>query len=226
MASGVSKPCSGSTCSAGRAIRFRGSSLRLLIGHLLPLFSHRRANSEGLERAAAELVRGTNLEPRDLVRGLLAGEGDRQALEGSFALIQHNLENGVNTLQVHFAESRNTADARLVARAPQRLSKAPLTFNEDPYDQSRLRIAASPNRAELSLAANDGACHIDRTAAVISCCVSSLVRRQSALNPRETHHEHMSAHLDRDYRFRRARSALSRDPQWRHADRKHEEPGI
>jgi hypothetical protein len=31
---------------------------------------------EAPERAAAELLNGSNLEPRDLVRGLLANEGD------------------------------------------------------------------------------------------------------------------------------------------------------
>ena len=90
-----------------------------------------------LERAAAELLMGTNLKPREIVRGLLANEGDRQAIERGFALIQHNLENGINTLRVQFAEPRNTADARLIARALQRLSKAALIFNEDPGDQSR-----------------------------------------------------------------------------------------
>jgi hypothetical protein len=92
---------------------------------------------EALERAAAELLMGTNLEPREIVRGLLANEGDRQAIGRGFALIQHNVEAGISTLKVHFTGPRNTADARLVARALQRLSKAPLIFNEDPCDQSR-----------------------------------------------------------------------------------------
>jgi hypothetical protein len=88
---------------------------------------------EALERAAAELLMGTNLEPREIVRGLLANEGDRQAIE------------------VRFAEPRNTADARLIARALQRLSKAALIFNEDPGDQSRFadRRHAQPGRADF-----------------------------------------------------------------------------
>jgi hypothetical protein len=93
---------------------------------------------EALERAAEELVKGSNLGPPELVLGLLANEGDRQVLERGLALIQHNLENGINTLRLQFAEPRNTADARLVARALQRLSKALLIFNEDPGDQTRL----------------------------------------------------------------------------------------
>src|SRR5262245_16078888 len=104
-----------------------------------------------LEKAATELVKGTNLEPRDLVRGLLANEGDRQAIERGFALIQHNVEGGVSTLKVHLTGPRNTADARLVARALQRLSAAPLIFNEDPYDQSRFseRRQTQPGRADF-----------------------------------------------------------------------------
>jgi hypothetical protein len=106
---------------------------------------------EALERAAAELLMGTNLEPREIVRGLLANEGDRQSLERGFALIQHNLENGINTLRVQFAEPRNTADARLIARALQRLSKAALIFNEDPSDQTRLadRPQSQPSKADF-----------------------------------------------------------------------------
>ncbi len=38
-----------------------------------------------LEKAVVELVRGTNLSPEELVRGLLTNEGDRQALERGFA---------------------------------------------------------------------------------------------------------------------------------------------
>src|SRR5262245_28026441 len=87
---------------------------------------------EALERAAIELVKGTNLEPCALVRGLLANEGDRQALERGFGLIQHNLEHGINTLKVHLAEPCNTAEARVVSRVLQRLTKARLVFNEDP----------------------------------------------------------------------------------------------
>ena len=106
---------------------------------------------EALERAAAELLMGSNLEPREIVRGLLANEGDRQAIERGFALIQHNLENGINTLRVQFAEPRNTADARLIARALQRLSRAPLIFSEDPSDQSRFadRRQSQPGRADF-----------------------------------------------------------------------------
>src|SRR5262245_30184485 len=106
---------------------------------------------ETLKRAAAELPMGINLEPREIVRGLLANEGDRQALERGFALIQHNLENGINTLKVQFAEPGNTADARLVARALQRLSAAPLIFNEDPHDQGRFadRRQSQPGRADF-----------------------------------------------------------------------------
>src|SRR5262245_65311023 len=77
---------------------------------------------EALERAAAELLMGTNLEPRESIRGLLANEGDRQAIERGFAIMQHNVEAGINTLKVHFTGPRNTADDRLVARALQRLS--------------------------------------------------------------------------------------------------------
>src|SRR5262245_61674069 len=78
---------------------------------------------EALERAAIELVKGTNLKPRELVRGLLANEGDRQALERGFDLIQHNLEHGINTLKVHLTEPRNTPEARVISRALQRLTK-------------------------------------------------------------------------------------------------------
>jgi hypothetical protein len=81
---------------------------------------------ECIEGLDAQLPNCTNLEPREIVRGRLANEGDRQALERGFGLIQHNLENGINCLQVHFSGPRNTADARLVARALQRLCKAPL----------------------------------------------------------------------------------------------------
>jgi hypothetical protein len=98
---------------------------------------------EALERAAAELWMGTNIEPREIVRGLLANEGDRQALERGFALIQHNLENGINTLRVQFAEPGNTADARLVARALQRLSKAALIFNDD-FPRSKPVCGSAP----------------------------------------------------------------------------------
>ena len=106
---------------------------------------------EALERAAEELVKESNLEPRELVRGLLADEGDRQVLERGLALIQHNLENGINTLKVQFAEPRNTADARLTARALQRLSKALLIFNEDTGDQTRFadRRQSQPGRADF-----------------------------------------------------------------------------
>jgi hypothetical protein len=106
---------------------------------------------EALERAAAELVKGSNLEPRELVLGLLANEGDRQAIERGFALIQHNLENGISTLRVQFAEPRNTADARLIARALQRLSKAALNFNEDPGDRTRFadRCQSQPGKADF-----------------------------------------------------------------------------
>jgi hypothetical protein len=106
---------------------------------------------EALERAAEELLKGSNLEPRELVRGLLANEGDRQVLERVLGLIQHNLENGINTLRVQFAEPRNTADARLVARALQRLSKAALIFNEDPSDQTRFvdRKQSQPGKADF-----------------------------------------------------------------------------
>jgi hypothetical protein len=106
---------------------------------------------EALERAAAELLMGSNLEPREIVRGLLANESDRQAIERGFALIQHNVEAGINTLKVHFTGPRNTADARLVARALQRLSKAPLIFNDDPGDQTRFadRRQSQPGRANF-----------------------------------------------------------------------------
>jgi hypothetical protein len=106
---------------------------------------------EALERAAAELLMGTNLEPREIVRGLLANEGDRQALERGFALIQHNLQNGINSLNVQFAEPRNAADARLIARALQRLSKAALIFNEDPGDRTRFadRHQCQPGKADF-----------------------------------------------------------------------------
>ena len=106
---------------------------------------------EALERAAADLLKGSNLQPREIVRGLLANEGDRQALERSFALIQHNVEAGINTLKVHFIGPRNTANARLAARALQRLSKAPLIFNEDPSDHSGFadRRQSQPGRADF-----------------------------------------------------------------------------
>ena len=106
---------------------------------------------QALERAAEELVRGTNIAPRELVLGLFANEGDRQAIERRFALIQHNLEAGINTLRVQFAEPRNTAEARLVARALQRLSKARLIFNEDESDHSRFadREQRQPKRHEF-----------------------------------------------------------------------------
>jgi hypothetical protein len=42
---------------------------------------------EALERAAAELLLGTNLEPREIVRCLLANEGDRQAIEPGFVQV-------------------------------------------------------------------------------------------------------------------------------------------
>jgi|SRR5262245_52211905 len=48
---------------------------------------------------------------------LLANEGDRQAFERGVGLIQHNLELGINTHRVQFAEPRNTAEARLISRA-------------------------------------------------------------------------------------------------------------
>jgi hypothetical protein len=82
---------------------------------------------------------------------LLANESDRQAIERGFALIQHNVEAGINTLKVHFTGPRNTADARLVARALQRLSKAPLIFNDDPGDQTRFadRRQSQPGRANF-----------------------------------------------------------------------------
>lgn len=104
-----------------------------------------------LEKAATELVKGTNLKPRELVRGLLANEGDRQAIERGFALIQHNLEHGINTLRVQFAEPRNTAEARVISRALQRLSKARLIFNEDASDQSRFadRRQSQPGKADF-----------------------------------------------------------------------------
>lgn len=106
---------------------------------------------EALERAAAELLMGTNLEPREIVCELLASEGDRQAIERGFALIQHDVEAGINTLKVHFTGPRNTADARLVARALQRLSNAPLIFNEHPGDQTRFadRRQSQPGRADF-----------------------------------------------------------------------------
>src|SRR5262245_21149039 len=104
-----------------------------------------------LEKAAAELVRGTNLSPDELVRGLLANEGDRQAIERGFAQIQHNLEHGINTLRVQFAEPRNTAEARVISRALQRLSKARLIFNEDPHDLTRFadRRQSQPGKADF-----------------------------------------------------------------------------
>ena len=104
-----------------------------------------------LEKAAAELIKGTNLSPDLLVRGLLTGEADRQALERCFDLIRHNLTGGINSLEVFFAEPRDTAAARLVSRALQRLSKARLIFNDDPKDQSRFadRRQAQPGRAEF-----------------------------------------------------------------------------
>jgi hypothetical protein len=104
-----------------------------------------------LERGAVELLLGSNLQPREIVRGLLTNEGDRQAIERGFALIQHNVEAGINMLKVHFAEPRNTAEARLVARALQRLSRAALIFNEDPDDQTRFadRRKVQPGRADF-----------------------------------------------------------------------------
>jgi hypothetical protein len=72
---------------------------------------------EALERAAAELLNGSILEPRELVRGLSANEADRQALERGFGPIQHYLGARINALKVHSAELRNTAEARLVARS-------------------------------------------------------------------------------------------------------------
>jgi hypothetical protein len=104
---------------------------------------------EALERAAAELIRGTNLDPKELVRGLLANEGDRQVTERDFALIQHNLKHGINTLTVQFAEPGNTAEARLASRALQRLSKARLVFNEDESDLTKFadRKQSQPGRS-------------------------------------------------------------------------------
>jgi hypothetical protein len=106
---------------------------------------------EALERAAIELVKGTNLEPRELVRGLLANEGDRQALERGFGLIQHNLERGINTLKVYLAEPRNTPEARVISRGLQRLTKARLVFNEDPHDLTRFadRRQSQPGKADF-----------------------------------------------------------------------------
>src|SRR5262245_16167906 len=144
---------------------------------------------EALERAAAELLQGSNLTPRELVVGLLGNEADRQAIERGFAVIQHNLERGINTLRVQFSEPRNTAEARLVARALQRLSKARLVFNEDPHDQTRFADRRQSNLVELISAAKKGACRIGQTAAVVSCCVSSLVRRRVRVKPLETKHE-------------------------------------
>ena len=97
------------------------------------------------------IARGTNLSPEELVRGLLTNEGDRQALERGFGVIQHNLENGINTLRVQFAEPRNTAEARVVSRALQRLSKARLVFNEDPNDLTRFadRRQSQPGKADF-----------------------------------------------------------------------------
>ena len=63
---------------------------------------------EALEHAAEGLVKGSNLEPRQLVLALLANEGDRQVLERGLALTQHNLENDINTLKVQFAQPGNT----------------------------------------------------------------------------------------------------------------------
>jgi hypothetical protein len=129
---------------------------------------------EALERAAEELVKGSNLEPRELVRGLLADEGDRQVLERGLALIQHNLENGINTLKVQFAEPRNTADARLTARALQRLSKALMIFNEDTGAiKPASPIVVSSSRVALTSVAKNGAYRIGQIGAVVSCCVSS-----------------------------------------------------
>ena len=104
-----------------------------------------------LEQAAAELVKGTNVPPRELVLGLLSNEGDRQVLERDFGLIHHNLQAGINTLTVHLLEPKNTAEARIVARALQRLSKARLIFNEDPHDLTRFadRKQSQPGRADF-----------------------------------------------------------------------------
>jgi hypothetical protein len=104
-----------------------------------------------LEQAAAELVKGTNVPPRELVLGLLANEGDRQVLERDFGLIQHNLQAGINTLTVQLADPRNTAEARIVARALQRLSRARLVFNEDPHDYTRFadRKQSQPGIADF-----------------------------------------------------------------------------
>jgi hypothetical protein len=104
-----------------------------------------------LERAAAELVKGSNLAPRELVRGLLANEGDRQALERGFGLIQHNLERGINTLKIYLAEPGNIPETRVVSRALQRLSKARLIFNEDPHDLTRFadRRQSQPGKADF-----------------------------------------------------------------------------
>ena len=92
---------------------------------------------EALERAAAELVQGSNLDPKQLVLGLLSNEADRQVLERDIAVVQHILSGGKSSFVLQLSEDRNTAEARLLGRALQRLARAKLVFLEDPHDLSR-----------------------------------------------------------------------------------------
>jgi hypothetical protein len=92
---------------------------------------------EALERAAAELVQGTNLDPRELVRGLLSNEADRQVGERGVVRLQIHKERGDWVGKLRFSEPRNTAEVRLCGRSVQRLFKAELIFNEDEGDLSR-----------------------------------------------------------------------------------------
>src|SRR5262245_25011746 len=89
---------------------------------------------EALERAAAELVQGTNLDPRQLVRGLLSNEADRQVGERDIVRLQIYKERGDWVGKLLFAEPYNTAEVRSCGRAVQRLFKTELVFNEDQGD--------------------------------------------------------------------------------------------
>ena len=92
---------------------------------------------EALERAAAELVHGTNLDPRQLVRDLLSNEVDRQVGERGVVRLQIYKERGDWVGKLQFSEPRNTPEVRLCGRSVQRLFKAELIFNEDESDHSR-----------------------------------------------------------------------------------------
>jgi len=94
---------------------------------------------EALYRAAEELVQGTNLDPKQLVLGLLANEGDRQVGERDIVRLQIYKERGDWVGKLLFSEPRNTAEVRLCGRAVQRLFKTELVFNEDQGDPDKVR---------------------------------------------------------------------------------------